>query len=498
MRYYFDLESDGLIPQMTRIHSLVLQDVESGELLTFSTLPQHRNIDEGLELMAKADELIGHNILGFDIDAIKKVSPSWDTKAQLTDTLVMTRLFYANMRDLDFRARDAAIKRQENPKLPGNLIGSHSLKAWGYRLGFHKGTFGDTDDWSTCTPEMVEYNEQDVRVTAKLYETLVAKFDLEEWGKALDIEQRFYALISKQERHGFRFDVAKAEALEAELRIRRAELEDGLYELFEPWWVSLGVHAHKRTQKSFTETPEGGVTRNVAVPTGDTYVHTFKNGRQQIRQVRSSVEQTGFFTQQTEGDLFTKVELRVFNPSSRQHIADRLQKLYGWQPTEFTEGGQPKIDDEILSSLPYPPAQALAEYFMLDKRLGQLADGKQAWLKQAKEGRVHGRVNTLGAVTGRCTHSNPNVAQVPSIENAKGPVPFGAACRDLWVPDRGHVLVGCDASGLELRCLAHFMRDGGRYAKIVLEGKKEDGTDIHTQNQQAAGLPTRANAKTFI
>jgi len=135
---------------------------------------------------------------------------------------------------------------------------------------------------------------------------------------------------------------------------------------------------------------------------------------------------------------------------------------------------------------------------MLDKRLGMVSEGRQAWLKLVKEGRLHGRINTLGAVTGRCTHNSPNIAQTPSIENAKGKVPYGAECRELFLADEGHVLLGCDGAGLELRCLAHFMNDGGRYADIVLNGKKEDGTDIHTMNQKAAGLPSRANAKTFI
>lgn len=497
-RYYFDLESNGLIPQMDRIHSLVLQDVDTGEMFTYSTIG-HGLIAEGLVRLENADEIIGHNIMGFDVDAIKKIYPDWSPKGKLTDTLVMSRLFYPNLRGSDFDARDRAIKRGKDPSLPGNLIGSHSLKAWGYRLGFLKGDFGDTDDWSTCTPEMVEYNEQDVRVTARLYETLVAKNDLTEWGRALDIEQRFYYLTSKQERHGFRFDVARAEELEQEIRVRKTELHDDLLGLFEPWWVKVGVMKPKRTGATFVEDYDhGGSTREKAVPTGETYVHTFKNGKTQVRQVKETVTQKGYFQHTDEECPYAKVELRIFNPTSRIHIADRLTKLYGWQPTEFTDSGQVKIDDEILSALPYEPCAKLAEYFMLDKRLGQIADGKQAWLKKQKDGRIHGRINTLGAVTGRCTHSNPNVAQVPSIHNAKGVVPYGADCRSLFLPDEGHVLVGCDAAGLELRCLAHFMKDGGRYAKIVLDGKKEDGTDIHTMNQKAASLPSRDNAKTFI
>ena len=365
-RYYFDLESNGLIPQMDRIHSLVLQDVDTGEMFTYSTIG-HGLIAEGLVRLENADEIIGHNIMGFDVDAIKKIYPDWSPKGKLTDTLVMSRLFYPNLRGSDFDARDRAIKRGKDPSLPGNLIGSHSLKAWGYRLGFLKGDFGDTDDWSTCTPEMVEYNEQDVRVTARLYETLVAKNDLTEWGRALDIEQRFYYLTSKQERHGFRFDVARAEELEQEIRVRKTELHDDLLGLFEPWWVKVGVMKPKRTGATFVEDYDhGGSTREKAVPTGETYVHTFKNGKTQVRQVKETVTQKGYFQHTDEECPYAKVELRIFNPTSRIHIADRLTKLYGWQPTEFTDSGQVKIDDEILSALPYVPCAMLVEYFMLD------------------------------------------------------------------------------------------------------------------------------------
>ena len=145
----------------------------------------------------------------------------------------------------------------------------------------------------------------------------------------------------------------------------------------------------------------------------------------------------------------------------------------------------------MLSSLPYPEAKLLSEYLLLDKRLGQLSDGQQAWLK-AVDGitdRIHGRVNTNGTVTGRCTHHSPNMAQVPAVG-----APYGKECRSLFGPPEGYYQIGCDASGLELRCLAHYLAryDGGAYAQVVLHG------DIHTTNQKAAGLPDRNSAKRFI
>ena len=148
------------------------------------------------------------------------------------------------------------------------------------------------------------------------------------------------------------------------------------------------------------------------------------------------------------------------------------------------------VDESVLSGLDYPPCKLLTECLLVAKRIAQLAEGDQAWLKLVKKGRIHGFINPNGAVTGRATHAYPNIAQVPASGS-----PYGHECRELFgIPQGWNALVGADASGLELRCLAHFMAkwDGGAYGEILLNG------DIHTANQEAAGLPTRNNAKTFI
>jgi DNA polymerase I-like protein with 3'-5' exonuclease and polymerase domains len=132
---------------------------------------------------------------------------------------------------------------------------------------------------------------------------------------------------------------------------------------------------------------------------------------------------------------------------------------------------------------------------MVNKRISQLAEGKEAWLKRVEEdGRIHGYVNTNGAVTGRMTHSRPNVAQVPAND-----APYGEECRELFMVPKGRKLVGCDAAGLELRMLAHYMfpYDNGEYAQAVLHGRKEDGTDAHTMNAKALGK-TRSEGKTWF
>lgn len=182
----------------------------------------------------------------------------------------------------------------------------------------------------------------------------------------------------------------------------------------------------------------------------------------------------------------TKIKYIPFNPGSRDMISAAFIKKYKWRPTELTETGKPKIDETVLEGLPYPEAEPLCRYFMLDKRKSQLA----SWIEANHNGRIHGSVNTNGAVSGRMTHSDPNMAQVPRCGS-----PMGEECRELFKPvHEGWVQVGADASGLELRMFAHYLAafDDGAYAKVVCDG------DVHTHNQRMAGLKTRDQAKTFI
>ena len=174
--------------------------------------------------------------------------------------------------------------------------------------------------------------------------------------------------------------------------------------------------------------------------------------------------------------------IEPFNPGSRKQIGERLQEK-GWKPDKYTETGQPIVDEGTLEGLDFPEAKAIAEYLLLQKRIAQI----QSWLKVVQpDGRVRGKVITNGAVTGRMTHHSPNMAQVPSCGS-----PYGEDCRDLWIVEKGYKLVGIDASGLELRMLAHYMEDDA-YIYEVTQG------DIHSANQKAAGLETRSQAKTFI
>lgn len=432
MKLIFDLESNGLLNDVSVIHCMVAKDIDTGTVYTY----RPDEIVKGLDLLMNAEQLIGHNVIGYDLPVIQKLYP-WFTvpRDRVLDTLVLSRFIWTNLSDKD---------GEPGSKVEGKLKGSHSLKAWGLRLGFPKGDYDG--GWETFNEEMLEYNIRDVDVTERLLKSIEKNNPSP---TAVELEHQVAFIVSQQERHGFSFDGKAAMGLVATLQKRMQILEGELQDTFPPFVKPVEYVTPKRTI-------------------------TYKDPH------RASV---------IEGAPYNKIEIMVFNPGSRHHIADRLTKLYGWKPTEFTEDGSPKIDDEILSKLTYPSAQILAEYLMIQKRLGQISDGKQGWLKHVRQGRIHGELITNGAVTGRATHRNPNMGQVPSCG-----APYGKECRSLFGVPPKKKLVGADVSGLELRMLAHFMHkyDGGKYGEQVIHG------DIHTVNQKAAGLETRSQAKTFI
>ena len=308
--------------------------------------------------------------------------------------------------------------------LSPSLEGGHSLEAWGQRLGFPKGDFKDWD--AGYSQEMEDYCIQDTLVTEKLYFHLTAELKANKFDeRSIKLEHDVQTIIAKQERNGFKLNEKEAITLLSTLQAKLVVLETELQNIF---------------------------------PT---------------KTIRRVSEKTG-------KELTPKVE--PFNPGSRKQIGERLIEK-GWKPEKFTETGQPIVDEGTLEGLDFPEAKAISEYLLLQKRIAQI----DSWLKTVgKDGRVHGRVITNGAVTGRMTHHSPNMAQVPSCGS-----PYGEECRDLWIVEKGYKLVGIDASGLELRMLAHYMQDDA-YIYEVTQG------DIHTANQKAAGLETRAQAKTFI
>jgi DNA polymerase I len=429
--YVFDLETNGLYDEVTTIHCLVLHDLNRDQTFTYGP----DSIAAGLEHLATADVLIGQNILFFDIPVIRKLYPFYTfAAARIIDTLITTRLIWPKEKLYD-------MDTEQYTQVPPKLRGSASLKAWGYRLSDYKISFKDFKEYSE---EMLAYCIQDVNVTTQLFKHTQKQTCSE---AALKLEHDFALAIEKQIRSGFPFDVDACLDLVDDLRTKQATLEAHLKELFPP----------KKIETVFVPKVNNA---------GRGYV---------------------------KGQPFTKVMHEEFNPGSRQQIVDRLQTKYGWVPEKSTEKGNPILDDDVLSALPYPEAKPLAEYMLIKKRLGQIADGNNAWLKLVNDetGCMHGDVVTNGCITGRCAHRNPNMGQVPA-----GYSEYGKECRGLFHAPDGWTLIGVDAKALELRCLAGYLAhwDGGEYARVVTD----ESIDIHTYNQEMFGVATRDIAKRLL
>ena len=300
--------------------------------------------------------------------------------------------------------------------------GGHSLRNWGNTLGFPK---GDHSDWSQLSEEMITYCMQDVEVTQAVHEKLLK--ELEGFSQeSQDLEHQVAWCTMDQERNGWLVDQRKCYDLLGIFKERMNVIQDELQETFPPI-----------------------IEQRVSEKTGKKL----------------------------------KDKVTVFNVGSRDQIATRLAtKGAVW--TEVTPTGKPMVDERTLKENSHvPEAAQVLEYLLLQKRYAQV----KSWLEHTEEdGRVHGRVISNGAITGRMTHRNPNMAQVPSSNSV-----YGEECRSCWMVPEGKSLVGFDASGLELRMLAHYM-DDEEFTNVLLK------EDIHTRNQMAAGLDTRPQAKTFI
>ena len=415
-RLIFDIETNGLAP--TKVWVIITKDIDTGVISSYVE-GQWPTFNKAI---AQAQEVIGHNIIGYDIPACERLLGTDFSACKITDTLVMSRL--------------------ANPQRE-----AHSLGHWGEKLGYPK---GDYSDWSQYTHDMLLYCEQDVNVNHEVYKALLKELDGFS-ADSLDLEHDVQNIIQQQIRNGWLLDQPKARDLVAELKEKSYELEEIVQKVFLPLPTFYKAIVPK----------------------------VKKDGSYSIVGLKFLGERW-----EEVGGPFSRIDWPIFNLGSRQQIG-RYLKHFGWKPKTFTETGHPIVSEDVLKNVKgIPEAELIASYLLVGKRIAQVS----SWLEAVNEDtqRVHGYVNTNGAVTGRMTHSKPNLAQVPSSSSLYGP-----ECRACWIVDSGYKLVGIDASGLELRMLAHYMNDAD-YTNTILTG------DIHTANQLAAGLDTRNQAKTFI
>ena len=416
----FDIETDGL--DATKIWCMVIKEL-NGPIHKFGP----DQLYQGINLLQEADVLIGHNIIGFDVPVIERLY-NIKLKGKIKDTLVMSRLFNPV---------------QEN---------GHSLKTWGYRVGFPKKEQPDTFD--TYTTDMLDYCARDVRLNEMVYNQLIK--DGEGFSnQSIQLEHDIIKITNHQEKAGFLFDDKQAMMFLAKLKTRISEVEDEVKETFKPKLVD------------------------------DKLVTPYIKKDGELSKRGLTKEEYEKFNGISSSDInpFMRKKLQQFNLGSRKQIGEYL-KDFGWKPERFTPTGQPIVDEGTLKKIEHiPEAKLISEFLLLQKRIAQLS----SWIDELQsDNRVHGKVISNGTITGRMTHRGPNMAQVPNISS-----PYGKECRACWTVPSGYKLVGIDASGLELRMLAHYMNDE-EYINDVING------DIHQINQRLAGIQSRDKAKTFI
>lgn len=446
-----DIEADGLLEDVSQIHCIVNIDNRTGKVYVFSDydylpkwdeayLPEGEEnhlekvqrdgtIADGVAQLENAKLVAGHNYQGYDAPALKKLANFDDSKTRVLDSMILAMMAFGDAKSLDFKLNAAAKRRGVEPPIRGPLIGRHHLEAWGARLNEPKMDF-KPKSWKVASIQMIKYCVQDVKTNRKLVNML---FKQPLPADAVEMEHKFAKIMDLQQLHGFPFDDKRAKEFASELEQRKEELNKQLQVLFPP-----------KTVISYTKVKR--IKREKIVP---------------------------------------------FNPASRMQIGQRLVEKYKWKPAKYNSQG-PVINDDILKGLAtrFPEAKILAEYFRINKIHGYVRKGSNAWLKLVGlDGRMHGRVKTLGTVSSRCSHSSPNMGQIPSVKKK-----WGRECRELFVAMPGYKVVGCDASGIQLRALAHYLApfDGGEYARRCLSG------DQHNYTQEVTQVETRDLAKTLM
>ena len=419
----FDIETNPL-PDINHVHLITLSNLDDpdGGVEAYHDDPELErdgSLADGLRILEEAETLVGHNILGFDLPHLRRLKGLQDT-ADVVDTLIASRLAYSDLREQDYSRFTEGPDRRH--------IGSHSLRAWGRRLDVAKDDY--SGDFMVLDQEMLDYGKQDVVVGRAVYEHLLPLMpDFKAMGyTTLDLEQEWAQELEAMQERGIRFDEREAEELLAQLYPRKLELEALLHEAFPP-------------KKQF-------------------YKINARTGKRTMRR-------------NEEGEMVDH-KLVDFNPGSRLELARRLEQKYGWVPQKFTDEREtrPAMVEEVLMDLGslYPEAKWAAELYIVKARIGILEEGRGSYLNMLVDGRIHGRTMHIGTITHRCSHSKPNLGNPCSVRK-----PWGKEIRSLFKPDEGYVMAGGDASGLELRMLAHYLAkwDEGKFGEIVDEG------DIH-------------------
>jgi DNA polymerase-1 len=443
MRLVIDLETDNLLFKVTKIHCIAVVDVDSSYSELFvgheGVLKFRKKLEENPSI-----ELVGHNIFNFDIKVLEKLY-GLNFKGKIHDTMVLGQLLFADLKNDD----------EKEGIFPGKVFsskekGNHSLKAWGQRVMCYKGEYSGT--WEEPNAEMFAYCIKDTNTTKVLFKFLESKiYDKLLTLDPIQLEYDISPILARLQARGVQYNREKADKLIGLLTERIVECTWKLREIFKPRFISKGETTPKRSYKFNCQN----------------------------------------FTKDAP---YTKIQLEEFNPGSRGQVISRLIKEFGWNPEEFTDKGNVKMDEDIIENLPFPELLPLKEYLTCKKRISQIETGKGAWGNKVDEdGRIRGAIRQNGTITGRAAHWGPNLGQVPASDSLWGP-----ECRELFEAPSDKVMIGCDADSIEMRCLAGYLLglDNGRFRDSILTGNKEEGTDPHTINMHAYQIENRDCAKT--
>lgn len=459
------------------------------------------DLEKGVDALTRADFVVGHNIVSFDLNAIELIYPGFldSLQGKVRDTLVMVRMIFADQKLRDFKLKKQGI-------LPGFLVGKHSLDSWGYRLGLHKGDYKadckkiGIDPWAYWNMPQEDYCENDVDVTEVVWNHILKA----KWAEqATVLEHQIHELMGRVEHNGMKLNVAKASKLADDMIVESEKLKQEVRDHFDGWfvpkrkvhvrasWVNDVTRKKKYAQpkEAYGEDDSNPWWADIVIPKRDLkYKDPMKANR-------------------IAGAALCPIVYKEFNPGSRQNIIDRYTQLYGWIPTDFTETGQPSVNDDVLKKLDgvYPLAHELSEIFFLTKRASMIKTGDKSWLNHVDEdGLLHPYYNVGGTISGRAAHQNPNIGQVVKVKkDDDGKILMGRAgrygyeMRDCFIAPDGWTLMGVDLSGIEARCLANLTQDydGGHLRDLILL----PSSDIHTYNMEASEyITSREDAKTEL
>lgn len=473
----FDIETDGLDPSV--VWCIVCKELgKPPEVFTNNGDLGYKTLEEFNEYAKSVDLWVAHNGLSFDVPVVNRLLATGIKESSVVDTFVVSRL------------------------VNYTRFNTHSLDELGQSLGVPKGKF---NDWSQLSQEMVDYCIQDVEVNEKIYNHYKRFIWSDDWKDSLRLEHDMVLVNNDMSTNGFKFDTEKARELLSDIRSRMDSLEELFQTVWPPELVEVNriqyrlkadgtlyknvLEAYDRYPKVEQKGTELVCYDYVAFKPGspkDRIEKLWQAGWEPVERTKTHAK---FQREATVGGMWgkTKLTLKLFN-EKKEHF-----DFYGWT-----------VGETNLQTLPEDAtegAKRLAEWLTLEGRRSSLEE----WLGCVREdGRIHGKFWNIGAWTHRMSHSAPNQANIFSpfhgeprnaVEQVKSD--YDTSLRALWCTDK--ILVGTDADGIQLRLLAHYM-ESETYRDAILEGVKEDETDIHNLNRRALGLNhlNRDDAKTFI